>query len=84
MLTGLAPHYLDSNDGVKKKLKRGEATPIDPRWKTNSFAEGKLVEAIEKTWKHEPDDRIDIGHLAKFLQDAVEENKKIRSKESTG
>jgi len=59
---------------VKKKVKAGEVPYIDERWRTRSYAEGKLVELIERCYAFKPDERIDIFDTVRFLRDAVEEN----------
>lgn len=48
---------------------------MDPRYKERSFAEGKLVELMEKCWKYDPDERISIFEAVEFLRKAVEANK---------
>jgi hypothetical protein len=58
----------------------GRETPyIDPRWRNHSFAEGLLVDIMEKCWEYNPDDRIEIGQLVLLLRQAVAENDKNES-----
>lgn len=79
MLTGLYPLYLASGTkDIQKKIMRGKTGYIDPRYKESSFAEKKLAEIIPLCWLMDPDERIDIFDLVKFLREAVAENKKKR------
>jgi hypothetical protein len=48
---------------------------IDPRWKTRSLAEGKIVEIIEKMYAYEPGVRPRIFEIVDFLRIALEEAK---------
>lgn len=75
VLTGVYPFYdtLETKE-VQKKVKAGEVPYIDERWRTRSYAEGKLVELIERCYAFKPDERIDIFDTVRFLRDAVEEN----------
>lgn len=76
-LTGVYPYYdVLEMKAVKEKIKKGEKPFIDPRWRERSFAENKLVELIEKCYQYNPDDRVDIFEMVKFLRSAVEENTK--------
>jgi len=75
ILTGLPPFYdLKGTRDVKKAVQAGEKAFIDPRYRTRSYAEGKIASAIDLCWKYDPDERIDIGSLVKMLREAVEEN----------
>jgi serine/threonine protein kinase len=77
LLTGLRPFY-DANDieTVQQKVIDGETPLIDPRYRGRSYAEGKLVEIIERCWEYYPDKRIDMFRVADFLREAVAENEK--------
>ena len=59
---------------VHKKLIRGELPAIDPRYRERSYAEGRLVELMERCWLYDPDDRISIFDAVAFLRDTVREN----------
>ena len=50
------------------KLLKKERAYIDPRYKTRSFAESKLVEIMEETWTFDPTERI---RYVLFLEGAV-------------
>jgi hypothetical protein len=54
---------------------------IDPRWRTRSYVEGKLVEIMEKCWKYNPDERIDIFEVVRLLRDVLKESKRRKAKE---
>ena len=55
----------------------GKRGYIDKRYRTRSFAEGKLVEIMERCWEQKPSDRADIFEVVRFLRDAVLENKRL-------
>ena len=75
LLTGMVPFYdLKLTSQVREKIKAGQVAFLDPRYRRRSFAEKKLTEAIDLCWKRDPDTRIEIGKLVKFLREAVEEN----------
>jgi hypothetical protein len=57
-------------------VKKGETAFIDPRYKTRSLAEGKLVEIIELCYAYEPEERPSIFEVADFLRKALKEAKK--------
>lgn len=73
LLTGLWVYYENEDDGVvQKAVISGNHAYIDERYRSRSFAEQKLVEAIEMCWEYEPDKRVDIFTLIEFLQQAVD------------
>jgi hypothetical protein len=77
LLTGLWPFYeWNSYSVVQEKLIQRERTYVDPRWRTRSFAEGKLVEIMEQTWEYNPSKRISIFEVVQFLRDSLEENER--------
>jgi len=81
ILTGLYPFYDLEDDEIRKtKLKDGETAYIDPRWKTKSFEEGKIVEVIEKMYVYTPDSRPGVFEVVSFLKASLKE---ARAKTST-
>jgi hypothetical protein len=71
LLTGLWVYYENEDDGVvQKAIISGNHAYIDDRYRTRSFAEQKLVEAIEMCWEYNPDKRIDVFKLIRFLREA--------------
>jgi serine/threonine protein kinase len=76
VLTGLPPFYTTDEKGAAEMVKRGKKPFIDPRWRNNSFAEGKIVELIELCYPFKPEDRITIFEAIKFLREAVAENER--------
>ena len=74
--TELIPFLLLS----QTKLKDGETAYIDPRWKTKSFEEGKIVEVIEKMYVYTPDSRPGVFEVVSFLKAGLKE---ARAKTST-
>lgn len=53
---------------------------VDPRW-NRSFAEGKLAELLPKCYAYEPNDRISMFEIVKYLRAAVEENNRSHRQE---
>ena len=74
MLTGVGVFYDESEvEEVQRRVMVGETPYIDPRWRERSFAEGKLIEVMQKMWTYNPDERIDIFEVIAFLRDALDE-----------
>lgn len=74
MLTGLLPFYdIQSEKVVKQKIKEGNIPPIDPRYRTRSLGEQKLVEAIEKCWVVDRNHRGDIYDVVQILREAAKD-----------
>ena len=72
LLTGLEVFYdVEEDKEMQQKLVDGELPYIDPRWKTNSYGEGRLVEIIEKCWKYKPNDRADVFQVTRFLDETM-------------
>lgn len=55
-------------------VKQGEKPKLDTRWKEHSFAEGKILELLERCFEYDPDKRINMFETVEFLERAVEEN----------
>ena len=73
LLTGLWPLYGIEDEGeFAKKLIKGEKPYVDPRYKTRSFAEGKLVEVLEKCLAFNPGDRPTIFAILEMLTTSIE------------
>lgn len=71
MLTGLLPFYeIKSDQIVKQKIKEGKVPSIDPRFRERSLGERKLVEAIEKCWVVDKNQRGDIYDVVQILREA--------------
>jgi len=82
LLTGMYPFYdIGSTQVVKQKVKDGEKGFIDNRYRTRSFAEKKLAEAIDLCWEFDPNKRIDIESLVKLLREAVRVNDRLVEKQ---
>eukprot|EP00550_Attheya_septentrionalis_P002966 CAMPEP_0198300278 /NCGR_PEP_ID=MMETSP1449-20131203/47555_1 /TAXON_ID=420275 /ORGANISM="Attheya septentrionalis, Strain CCMP2084" /LENGTH=565 /DNA_ID=CAMNT_0044002045 /DNA_START=100 /DNA_END=1793 /DNA_ORIENTATION=- len=83
ILTGLWVYYdTRDDDAVHEKSISGELPYIDPRYRTRSYAEGKLVEVIELCWTYDPAERADIFKIVAFLREANEHHKKLIDGES--
>jgi serine/threonine protein kinase len=76
LLTGLWPFYeYESYSAIQRKLLKHERAYIDPRYRSRSYAEGKLVEVMEQTWEFDPKERISIFRVVEELRKAVTANK---------
>ena len=69
LLTGLWPFY-DVNDDevVANHVMNGTRSYVDPRYKSRSFIESKLVEVMEQCWRHDPNERITIFEAVQQLR----------------
>jgi hypothetical protein len=85
LLTGLYPFYdLDYSheDKLQKKIKKGKKPFIDPRYRTRSYAEGKLVDVMELCWAYHAEERPEIQTVIVQLQEAsdhLDEHKEEQS-----
>jgi len=80
VLTGLYPfNEAPNSKWTKEQVKKGIKPEIDPRWKTRSYIEGKLVELIKRCWEFNPDDRISMFEAVEFLEQVAEENNQSSS-----
>jgi hypothetical protein len=52
---------------------------IDPRWRTRSYVEGRLVEIMEKCWSYDPDQRIDIFEAVRLLRETLKVNNRRKA-----
>ena len=78
LLTGLWVYPDDEDMNVlRNKIGNGNFTNIDPRYKNHSFAEGKLVDIIERIWKFNPSERPSIFDVVHFLREAVDIDNKM-------
>ena len=77
MMTGLWPFYENEDDGfVQKELVNGVTAFIDDRYRTRSYAEGKLVELIDQCWRYKPEERPDIFEIVHYLRKVISEAEK--------
>jgi hypothetical protein len=42
-----------------------------------SFAEGKLVELLERCWEPDPSKRVDVFEVVRFLREAITDNNSL-------
>jgi serine/threonine protein kinase len=76
LMTGLWPFYENEDDGfVQKEIVNGKTAFIDKRYRSRSYAEGKMVELIEQCWRYKAVDRPDIFEVVRFLRRAIEVTK---------
>jgi len=71
LLTGLLPYYdvqsYKSIKAIQQATKRG-APYIDPRYKTRSFIEGRIVEIMERCHRVKAAERVSIFEVVKHLK----------------
>lgn len=69
ILTGLYPYHEHSD--IKAIVKRRKEGPpyIDPRYKTRSYAEGRLVEIMNQCHKLKASERVDIFEVVRHLRE---------------
>lgn len=72
LLTGLYPMYETySHSEVRERFLNHELPYVDPRYRSRSYIEGRLVEIMEKCWAYEPEDRASIFDVVIFLQETL-------------
>lgn len=80
LLTGLFPFYTEWDmHTIEDIISEGTRPYIDPRYKTRSYIEGRLVEIMEQCWENLPENRVSIFDVVAHLQETqrgVEERKK--------
>jgi serine/threonine protein kinase len=77
LLTGVNPFYDEPEaEVVQKKVVNGEKPYIDPRYRSRSFAEGQLVEIMERCWTYDADERPDMSEIVRLLRAAYELDKR--------
>jgi serine/threonine protein kinase len=70
LLTGLYPMYdTFSHTQVRKRILNHELPYVDPRYRTRSYIEGRLVEIMEKCWAYQSSDRVSVFEIVKFLRE---------------
>lgn len=75
ILTGLRAYYeLGGTGKAKKAVLNGELPFIDPRYRTRSIIEGRLVEIMEQMWPYNITDRVDIFTVVSFLRETLAES----------
>lgn len=75
ILTGYQPYpELEESKEKIELVKQGRKPKLDPRWAQHSFAEGKLVEILDRMYAFEASDRPDIFTIVKFLEEATQQN----------
>lgn len=72
IMTGLRVYYDEMSR--KKALKvafEGELPYIDPRYRTRSYVEGRLVEIMEQCWPYNSTERVDIFTVLSHLRETA-------------
>jgi serine/threonine protein kinase len=77
LLTGVNPFYDELTTEVVQQMVVDEERPyIDPRYRSRSFAEGQLVEIMERCWTYDPNERPDIFEVVRLLKAAYDMDKR--------
>jgi len=72
LLSGRTPYYNKVNSKqAKKAVINGEEPYVDPRYRTRSFIEGRLVEIMSRCWKYEPGDRPTAFEVVNYLRETA-------------
>ena len=80
ILTGLWVYYYDNDDGeMQRRIRHGQVSYIDPRYRDRSFGEAFLVRLLEICWFYNPQDRPSIFDVIELLQNAIAWNDKLMS-----
>ena len=68
LLTGLYIFYdTDSDKEMRERLRNGILPAIDPRYRTRSYIEGRLVQIIEQCWSFSPARRPSASQILEYL-----------------
>jgi hypothetical protein len=62
----------------QEQLLKNVTAYIDPRWKDQSLAEGKLAEIIPLCWATNQSERASIFEIVALLRDALKEVKEAK------
>jgi serine/threonine protein kinase len=77
LLTGVNPFYDEpTTEVVQQNVVNGKRPYIDPRYRSRSFAEGQLVEIMERCWTYDADERPDMFEIVRLLRAAYELDKR--------
>jgi serine/threonine protein kinase len=80
VLTGLQPYYdelhNERSDLIDEKLLAGVSPYIDPRFKDRSFIEGRLVDIMERCFRLQPLDRVNIFEVVRWLRETKQLHEK--------
>jgi hypothetical protein len=70
LLTGLKPYYNETEEEVIQDLAmKGIPPHLDPRYKSRSYIEGRLVEIMNRCHKLQPEQRVNAFDVVKFLRE---------------
>jgi hypothetical protein len=60
----------------QKLVSDGKLAYVDPRYRTRSYLEGKLVEIMERCWEYKRRKRLNIFEVVEFLRNVKVEAEK--------
>ena len=70
ILTGRKPYYNQkSQEDAVEAAVAGELPYVDPRYRTRSFIEGRLVDVMERCYRHQASDRASIFEVIEHLRE---------------
>jgi serine/threonine protein kinase len=87
LLTGLHPYYSETDTWrIQKKTMQGPPY-LDPRYRTRSYIEGRMVKIMNQCHKLDPTERVEIFDVVRYLRETrdrweakEEENKRTKRK----
>ena len=72
LLTGLWPYYAHKDTEMIQQMTRKGIPPyINPKYRTRSMIEGRLVEIMNRCHKLRPEERVDIFEVVQYLRETL-------------
>jgi serine/threonine protein kinase len=69
LLTGLMPYYFETDWDIIQELTKQGPPHLDPRYRTRSFIEGRMVDIMNQCHRLRPEDRVDIFEVVRHLRE---------------
>jgi hypothetical protein len=54
---------------IERNLMQGKRPFVDPRYRTRSYIEGRMVQIMEKCWEYKSENRVSAFEVVEFLRD---------------
>jgi len=71
VLTGYRPYRHVSYDEACELIRKGQYPEIDPRYRSRSYIEGRLVDIMEQMWVYKAEDRPSIFDVLVHLRETA-------------
>jgi hypothetical protein len=72
LLTGLYPYYNETDEKTIQQLTLQGGPYIDPRYRTRSFIEQRMVSIMEQCHKVKPSQRVSVFEVVRYLRKTKE------------